>query len=355
MRIVGVAVPPTSSLMRHAPARLARLFAATAWISVAMPHGLPAQNTRYVISIGDHPDVVGLRINFRDRDLQRVDGVNLTLWSPYEPFSGTIRGMALGLPVTGAQTITGVATGVFGVGVSREMTGIAAAPLGFGSGGRVVGVGIGGLGIGAGGDVKGAMVGGLGVGAGGSVRGLMVGGIGVGAGGGAEGILVGGVGVGAGGDVTGGMVGGVGVGAGGNMRGYGVGGVGVGVGGNATGLFIGGVGVGAGGLLKGIAIGGIGVGASALEGFATGGVGVGAGRARAFVITPGMLRIERDGRFSGVSINGVGSMIKGDQHGVTIGLVNYTRVLTRGFQVGLINIVSEAQAHRFMPIINWPD
>jgi hypothetical protein len=34
------------------------------------------------IAIGDAPRVTGLRINFRDRYLQRVNGVNITVWTP---------------------------------------------------------------------------------------------------------------------------------------------------------------------------------------------------------------------------------------------------------------------------------
>ena len=35
------------------------------------------------ISIGNYPNVSGLRFNFRDSDLQRVRGANFTVWSPY--------------------------------------------------------------------------------------------------------------------------------------------------------------------------------------------------------------------------------------------------------------------------------
>jgi hypothetical protein len=110
--------------------------------------------------------------------------------------------------------------------------------------------------------------------------------------------------------------------------------------------------LGVGGTMRGIAIGGIGVGASELIGFAAGGIAVGAHNARAVVLTAGLLRIENDGSFRGVSINATGSMIKGTQHGLVIGLINYTRRLD-GMQVGLINIIDEAKAHRVLPFVNW--
>lgn len=37
---------------------------------------------RAPISIGDYPNVTGLRINFRDRGPVRVPGVNVTMWAP---------------------------------------------------------------------------------------------------------------------------------------------------------------------------------------------------------------------------------------------------------------------------------
>ena len=52
---------------------------------LAAPIAAQDTGTRSPISIGNYPDVAGLRINFRDRDLGRVDGVNITVWSPYQP------------------------------------------------------------------------------------------------------------------------------------------------------------------------------------------------------------------------------------------------------------------------------
>ena len=75
------------------------------------------------LAIGDKPEMTGLRINFRDRNLREVRGVNLTLWSPYEPPTGRVVGLALGVPATGARKIDGVALGVFGVGVSQSIYG----------------------------------------------------------------------------------------------------------------------------------------------------------------------------------------------------------------------------------------
>src|SRR5215213_8891457 len=97
-----------------------RVFAAALLLSVptgpAVAQGLDLTVNHVGVAIGDVPRVTGLRINYRDRNLEWVNGVNVTIWQPYEPASGTVRGLALGLPVTGARRIDGVATGLFGVG-----------------------------------------------------------------------------------------------------------------------------------------------------------------------------------------------------------------------------------------------
>ncbi len=164
------------------------------------------------ICIGDCRRVLGLRLNFRDRNLERVDGINATIWTPYEPMGGVVNGIALGLPATVAGDINGLALGILGVGAAGRMRGIGLSPVG----------------IGAGGELAGIMIGGVGAGTGGRMTGLIVGGIGAGSGGGFTGIAIGGIGVGSGGNVRGLSIGGIGVGGGGNMRGIQLGGIGVG-------------------------------------------------------------------------------------------------------------------------------
>ena len=307
------------------------------------------QPARPILSIGNYPNVNGLRLNFRDSDLGRVNGMNVTAWTPYEPMSGTVNGVALGVPVTGANDINGLALGALGIGAGHDITGITLGGLGAGAGGKVKGIGFGGLGLGAGGSLEGIMIGGIGVGGGGNAKGLLAGGIGAGVGGDIDGIALGGIGAGVGGRMTGLAVGGIGVGAGGSAKGVMVGGVGVGAGGRIDGLALGGVGVGAGDRIHGIAIAGVGVGSPRLEGgFAA--LFVGAKDARALVIAPAQFRIE-EGRFAGVSI-ATSNYIKGSQHGLTIGIVNYARTL-QGVQVGIINIVADATRHPILPLLNW--
>jgi hypothetical protein len=335
------------------------------------------------LSIGDSPRWTGLRINYRDSRLIEANGVNLTIWYPYENGAGRVNGLAIGLPMTGATELTGVGLSVVGFGVERRFTGIgvagigmggggemkglmlaglglggggdisgiSVAGLGMGGGGNLQGIAIGGLGAGMGGEITGMFVGGLGAGAGGGIRGIGVGGLGLGTGGNLTGIAIGGLGVGAGGNAKGLLIGGLGAGLGGDFTGVGIGGLGFGGGGDMTGLLIGGLGAGFGGTLRGVGIGGLGVGGSRIRGLAIGGIGVGGEDIEGGVITLGMFRVEQTGRFRGVAVAGY-SQIKGEQDGWTIGVVNYARDL-RGVQIGLINIArSNPPGTRVLPLFN---
>lgn len=302
------------------------------------------------LAIGDKPSMTGLRINFRDSHLEKTTGANITIWSPQRPVTGSVKGLALGLPLTGANQIHGMGVGVFGLGVDNSITGIGIGGVGLGSGGDLHGIMLGGVGVGTGGSAEGITIGGIGVGAGGRMRGLQLGGIGVGGGGDVSGITIGGIGVGAGGRLSGLAIGGIGVGGGADFKGIGLGGIGVGVAGDATGLMIGGVGVGAGGRLKGLSIGGVGVGAPAISGVVLTPIAAGTLNAHAIVVSGLYFKVEESGRFDGGAISSV-TNIQGAQHGLTIGLINYAREL-HGLQIGLLNISDNEGHRRVIPIVS---
>lgn len=286
------------------------------------------------LGIGDVPRLDGLRLNFRDRDLELVRGINATLWTPYEDAEGVVKGLALGLPLTGAAEIKGLALGA-GVGVERTFTGIGLAPIGFGAGDRIRGIGVGGVGIGSGGDLEGLMLGGVGLGAGGRITGIAIGGVGVGSGGDLSGIAIGGVGVGSGGSITGIAVGGIGVGSGGDV----------------SGIAIGGVGVGAGGELRGLAIGGVGVGAPRISGVVLTGVAGGGQDVRGLVVAPAYFKIEDGGTLRGVSVSAFND-VRGSQRGLSIGLLNIADEL-HGLQVGVLNIARNKKSFSVLPLLNY--
>ena len=319
--------------LRHSLVAAAALAAALPVVAVAQPRDA---DTRYVISIGHHPRVDGIRINFRDREFDLVRGANITLWTPYRDAElGEVRGLALGLPATGAGELKGFGIAPVGLAIEHDAHGIM----------------LGGLGIGAGGELRGISIGGIGAGAGGGVRGLAIGGIGVGSGGDVRGIALGGIGAGVGGNVRGLAAGGIGVGAGGNIRGIVIGGVGVGAGGSVTGLAIGGVGVGAGDRIHGAAIGLVGVGSPRIEGLAIGGY-VRAEEVRGLIIAPALFRSFESADVRGVMLSGV-TITNGHHKGLAIAVVNYAESLN-GVQLGVLNIVRENPAgRRWLPIVNW--
>lgn len=304
------------------------------------------------ISIGDSRAVTGLRINWRDTRLERVNGLNLTLWKPAKSSHGTVRGIALGVPFTGGKNITGLAAGV-GIEVEDVMSGISVSAIGMGAGAGIRGIHVAGIGLGSGGDIRGIGVGGIGAGAGGSIRGVVVGGIGAGAGGSVRGIVVGGIGAAAAENVQGIAVGGIGVGAGGNVRGLVVGGIGAAAGGDVVGIAIGGIGVGSGGMLRGLAIGGIGVGAPTIRGVAIGGVGVGGNDLKGIFVSPITVKLASDGIVRGLAVSAFNDGRKGSQQGLMIGIVNIASQL-HGVQLGLINIVrNNPGGRKVLPILNW--
>lgn len=302
------------------------------------------------ISIGDSRRVVGLRLNFRDRHMEEVVGINATIWSPHE-YTGRVRGLALGLPMTGARRIDGIAAGIFGVGASESIRGLSLAGIGMGAGNDIRGIAIGGVGLGVGQDLRGIGIGGIGAGAGGDVSGLTVGGVGVGAGGNATGILVGGIGAGVGGDLRGLSLAGIGVGAGGRVEGVTITGVGMGAGGDVTGLQIAGIGIGSGGTLKWVSIAGIGVGAPNIEGAVIATV-VGAQQVRGLVLAPAYFRISEAGRVNGVNVSAFND-VRGTQQGLAIGIFNYARELD-GVQLGLLNYAAnKPRGTRLLPVLNF--
>lgn len=303
------------------------------------------------ISIGNSKEFTGLRINFRDRHVKRISGINVTLWRASENESARISGLSLGLMPEGGQ-LKGVQLGLVGVSAADRVDGISIGLLGAGGGNSINGIAIGGLGAGSGRSMKGIMIGGLGAGSGGDVTGIAFGGFGVGAGGNLKGIGVGLLGAGAGGNVTGIMLGGLGVGSGGDMTGFGMGLLGTGAAKRMKGIFLGGLGVGSGESLTGIAVGGLGAGAPSITGIVIGGIGVGGAEIRGATFSLGRVKLEEDGYFRGLTVSPF-NQILGTQRGLSLGIYNYAREL-HGLQLGLINYVRDNPKYlRVLPILNF--
>lgn len=270
------------------------------------------------LAIGNVPEFTGLRINFRDTNLVRADGVNITFWRSGDQASGRVRGLALGVFGPEADVISGLSVGLVGVAAQEQLRGIA----------------MGGLGMGVGQDFKGIAMGGLGMGVGQDVTGLAIGGLGMGVGEDATGILIGGLGAGIGED----------------FKGVGIGGLGFGVGGSAKGFMAGGLGFGVGEDFRGIALAGLGFGVGGtMEGLAVSGMGMGCHATRGVTVAPVMIRGKE---MWGVSVSAY-NRFDDQMEGLAIGLLNITEEL-HGVQLGVLNIVwDNPKPRRILPIINW--
>jgi hypothetical protein len=305
----------------------------------------------YGISIGNSKIFNGLRINFRDRYVDRINGINLTVWNSGNNKKAIVNGFSLGgLPEAGI--LRGIQIGIVGAAAESEMRGFSFGLLGVGSGGKVSGVGIGGLGVGANELLKGIFIGGLGAGSGGEIKGIAIGLMGAGAGSDITGITLGGLGAGGGGNVRGITIGGLGAGASGNVTGIIIGGLGAGAGENVQGITIGGVGAGCGKELQGIAFGGIGVGAPVVRGVALSVFAAGGDHLHGIMLAGGWVRVSDGGSSRGITCAAF-NQIKGEQNGLSVGIVNYTRSI-KGLQIGLINIVRENRRFlRILPLMNF--
>lgn len=340
---------------RALPLRTVFVLALSAALSVAGSAPAVSQGVKLAVGdvglgIGPVPRLDGLRINFRDDDrLVRVRGVNITVWSPEDEIRGDVSGLALGLPLTGADDLTGVAV-AGGVAVMGEFTGIGLAPIGMGSGDGLSGIVLAGIGAGTGGPVRGLMAGGLGVGAGGDAEGILIGGLGAGVGNRLTGVAIGGLGVGSGDTFEGLGIAGLGLGAGGDFTGVGLAGLGIGAGNDVSGVTIAGAGIGAGSHLRWVAIAGLGVGAPRITGFATA-LGVGGSEIEGFIVAPAYFRLVEGGRLTGVTISAFND-VRGSQHGLSIGLVNIAEEL-HGLQLGLINIARNKDRLKVLPLFNY--
>ena len=116
------------------------------------------------LSIGNSSWWNGVRINFRDRAIRRINGVNLTIWQSDSRTMefGTVNGLAIG-GVPEAGYLNGVSVGL-GVIAHQRAAGVNLGLLGLITDGEGAwGLNIGGLGAVADGGMNGINVGGLGL------------------------------------------------------------------------------------------------------------------------------------------------------------------------------------------------
>jgi hypothetical protein len=260
----------------------------------ALAGGVGVPTSRAGLGVGNLPEFTGLRLNFRDRDVHRVDGVNVTVWPADDRNRGAVyRGVGLNIVGNSGAEMDGVFVSLVGVSVREKARGVFVSGIGS-----------------SGGDLDGVMIAGIGAGAD-DLRGIAVAGLGVGC----E-------------DVSGIIVAGLGAGAE-----------------DITGIAVGGLGMG-GKDMQGIMVGGLGVGGETLRGIALGG-GVGVDEVQGLALS---LAYQRTTRLVGVS---TGIYNRADEaRGLMIGLFNTADSL-HGVQIGLLNHVGGGPAAaRWLPLVN---
>lgn len=298
------------------------------------------------LSLGNSPRACGLRINAVDDKVQRVDGLNLTLWNPRPSPAARMNGAAIGLIGPKAGRLQGLAVGGLGATASERIRGVAVAGFGVGTA-SLAGAALGGLLV----DIKGESRGLLGALVACRARGSL------------DGIATGGCFVEAG-ELRGLALGGFGVVG---RRGTGLAlspGI-VGYSESLHGLALGGL-VAGGGLLRGIVLSaGAVIAGKELRGLAVGGLGLasqgplrGLGVGGLLLVAPELQGIGA-GALNGVLVEDVNledflkiRTVNRRTQGLQIGLVNYTAEL-RGVQIGLFNIAgNNPRWARVLPGLN---
>jgi hypothetical protein len=87
------------------------------------------------LSVGSSQRWTGLRLNWRDVDVDRVTGLNLTVLGGERATSPVVRGLSLG------GSLTGITLGGLAAGAGETATGLVAGGLAAGAGTRILGIG----------------------------------------------------------------------------------------------------------------------------------------------------------------------------------------------------------------------
>lgn len=349
------------------------------------------------LSFGNGQDMNGIRFAWRDGHFIRVNGLNLSAWTPYDTPSGEVNGISFGIVGPAAQQMRGLSIGLGGVLAQNSMEGVNIGGLGLVSEGVITGINVAGLGLVAQGSISGISIGGLGLVGQRDMTGLNLAGLGVIQQGTATGINFGGLGVVSQGSLIGinsavlGLVaqqqmmgvniGGLGTVAQSDIFGLTIGGLGLVTQGQLAGCSVGGLGTVAQGSIRGLSVGGLGlVSQGAITGLNVAGLGcVAREKITGVSVTLGMVRSEQG--ITGITFGGyrltapviTGANLSiawtesaelagftvaaynrtfGTQRGLVIGLFNHTESLL-GVQIGLVNYVENNPSWaRILPFIN---
>lgn len=99
----------------------------------------------YGISIGNSYEFTGLRINFADKNVKIINGLNITFWLKHSKNQdAVVNGISLGVIPT-AGTMQFVNLGLLGVGANNHLNGVSVGGIVIGSGGNINGLSLSGL------------------------------------------------------------------------------------------------------------------------------------------------------------------------------------------------------------------
>jgi hypothetical protein len=254
------------------------------------------------LTLGNSRTATGIRINAVDHQVERVTGLNLTLWKPRANPDLVVTGVAAGLVGPRAKRIDGIALGGIGVMASEQLNGVSAGGLIVLSRNEINGVAVGGVAAVAAQRLRGVGLGGL----------FAVGDHGI------DGLAAAGLVTLSEGDVHGITAAGVGTIEEGRFTGINVAGVATFTDGEMRGLNAAGVAAVVRGRLQGIGLAAGTVKVSALDGVAV----------------------------------SAWNNVRGEQRGLTIGIFNYAQTI-HGLQLGLLNYVrSNPKGLRLLPVFN---
>jgi hypothetical protein len=254
------------------------------------------------LTLGNSRTATGIRINLVDHQVERVTGLNLTLWKPKANPDLVVTGVAAGLIGPRAKRVDGIALGGVGVMASERLDGISA----------------GGVIVFSRNEINGVAVGGLAAVAAQRLRGIGLGGLAAVGDHGIDGLAAGGLLTLSEGDVNGVTVGGLGTIEEGRFTG-------INLAGGATFTD---------GEMRGIDAAGI---ATIVRGRLTG-IGVSAGTVHVNAL-------------DGIAVSPWNN-VRGRQRGIAIGLFNYAHTV-RGVQLGLLNYVRDnPKGLRLLPVFN---
>ena len=89
-------------------------------------------SSQYGISFGNSQNFTGLRFNWSDRNVKKVTGINITLWTPGDNEQAEMTGVNLGLMPSGGN-VTGMNFGFLGIAAENNLKGINLGLIGVGA------------------------------------------------------------------------------------------------------------------------------------------------------------------------------------------------------------------------------